>query len=34
MKTVLATGTGMATVAYILCGMFGYITFSMNPNVD
>jgi amino acid permease len=33
MKKVLAFGTGLATIAYILCGMFGFITFAMNPDV-
>lgn len=33
MKKVLGIGTGMATVAYIMTGMFGYVTFAMNPNV-
>ena len=34
MKKVLAIGTGMATIAYIMTGAFGYITFVMNPDVD
>lgn len=33
MKKVLAIGTGMASVAYILVGMFGYVTFAKNPLV-
>lgn len=33
MKKVLGFGTGMASLAYILCGMFGYITFAKNPMV-
>lgn len=28
MKTVLASGTGFASLAYILVGLFGYITFA------
>ena len=34
MNKTLYAGTGLATVGYILCGMFGYITFAMNPKVD
>ena len=34
MKKVLGIGTGLATVAYFLVGIFGYVTFSMNPNCD
>ena len=34
MKTVLASGTGFASVAYILVGLFGYITFSKSSKVD
>ena len=33
MKKVLGIGTGMATLAYIMTGAFGYITFCMRPNV-
>jgi amino acid permease len=33
-KKVLGIGTGLATFAYILTGMFGYVTFAMNPDVD
>ena len=33
MKKVLGLGTGMASVAYILCGVFGYVTFAMNSKV-
>lgn len=31
---VLAYGTGIATIAYVLVGLFGYVTFAMRPNVD
>ena len=34
MQKVLWVGTGIATVVYILVGMFGYVTFAMNPKVD
>ena len=34
MKKVLGIGTGMATIAYILCGSFGYITFVKRSNVE
>ena len=34
MQKVLWIGTGIATVVYILVGMFGYVTFAMNPQVD
>jgi amino acid permease len=33
MKKVLAIGTGLASIAYILVGMFGYVTFAKNPQV-
>jgi len=33
-KRVLLIGTGIATTAYMLCGIFGYVTFSKNPNID
>lgn len=31
MSTVLYAGTAIASVAYMICGIFGYATFSMNP---
>ena len=31
---VLSLGTLMASIAYILTGMFGYITFAKRLNVD
>jgi amino acid permease len=34
MQKVLWIGTGIATVVYIVVGMFGYVTFAMNPKVD
>ena len=34
MQKVLWIGTGMATVIYIMTGMFGYLTFALNPKVD
>jgi amino acid permease len=34
MQKVLWIGTGIGTVVYILVGMFGYVTFAMNPKVD
>jgi amino acid permease len=34
MNTVLIIGTGIATTAYLLCGIFGFVTFSMNPDLD
>lgn len=34
MKKVLWIGTGVTTAVYILVGMFGYVTFAMNPQVD
>ena len=34
MQKVLAIGTLLATCAYIMTGMFGYVTFASNPNVD
>jgi len=34
MSKVLYIGTAMATIAYVMTGMFGYITFSMHPEVD
>lgn len=34
MQKVLWIGTGIATVVYIIVGMFGYVTFAMNPKVQ
>mmetsp|Transcript_2002 Transcript_2002/g.2980 ORF Transcript_2002/g.2980 Transcript_2002/m.2980 type:complete len:435 (-) Transcript_2002:22-1326(-) len=34
MQKVLWVGTGIASVAYIMAGMFGYLTWDMDPNVD
>jgi amino acid permease len=34
MKKVLGIGTGLASAVYIMTGMFGYVTFAMNPRVD
>ena len=34
MQKVLWIGTGMATVIYIMTGMFGYLTFALNPKVN
>lgn len=31
---MLFFGTLIASIAYILVGLFGYVTFSMRPNVD
>ena len=33
MWKVMLYGTAAATVAYCLAGIFGYVTFAMNPNV-
>jgi len=33
MKKVLGVGTLMATIAYIMTGMFGYVTFVMRSDV-
>lgn len=33
-STVLSLGTVMASVAYVLTGMFGYVTFAKRLNVD
>ena len=32
-QKVLWIGTGIATVVYIMTGMFGYLTFAMSPKV-
>ena len=32
MTKVLTRGTGIATFAYILCGIGGYVTFSLHPD--
>jgi amino acid permease len=34
MNKVLVIGTSIAVVAYIMAGLFGYVTFSMHPDVD
>ena len=34
MDKILYLGTIMASVAYILCGVFGYVTFSNHEKVD
>jgi len=34
MRKVLLLGTTIATSAYILCGIFGYVTFSKNPKLE
>lgn len=34
MKKVLAYGTMIASISYILTGVFGYVTFVQHPNVD
>ena len=34
MSKVLWIGTGLATVVYVMVGMFGYITFALNDNVE
>lgn len=34
MNKVLIIGTGIAIVAYIMAGLFGYVTFSTHPDVD
>jgi len=34
MQKVLWFGTGIASSAYIMAGMFGYITFALSPDVD
>jgi amino acid permease len=34
MNSVLIIGTTIASVIYILVGMFGYITFTMNADFD
>ena len=34
MTTVLVVGTSIATIAYFCSGIFGYVTFSMNPDLD
>ena len=33
MTTVLIIGTTIATVSYLLCGIFGYVTFSKSPDL-
>jgi amino acid permease len=33
MRKVLVIGTGFSSMAYIMCGAFGFITFSMRDNV-
>ena len=33
MTTVLMLGTTIATISYVLCGVFGYVTFAKNPDV-
>lgn len=34
MDKILYMGTIMASVAYIMCGVFGYVTFSNHKNVE
>ena len=34
LKKTLSLGTGIATLSYIMCGMFGFLTFAMDPHVD
>lgn len=34
LKKLLTVGTGIATLSYIMCGMFGFITFAMDPRVN
>ena len=33
-KKVLGIGTAIATISYILTGMFGYLTFAMHTDED
>jgi amino acid permease len=33
MWKVMLIGTGGATIAYLLAGVFGYVAFAANPNV-
>ena len=34
LNTIVGMGTLVASIAYIICGIYGYATFSMNADVE